>query len=105
MRSVIALVLALAIAFGLYLLYLKRIQPAGKGSVATQAISITGVQNDMLAIAQAERAYFAQHGSYASLAELTSSGALISVERGESFIAATNFRRGSLFHTWGGDSL
>src|SRR5712692_384609 len=47
MRSVIALVLALAIAFGLYYFYLNRIQPAGKGSVATQAISITGVQNDL----------------------------------------------------------
>ena len=76
MRSVIALVLALAIAFGLYYFYLNRFQPAGKGSVATQAISITGVQNDLLAIAQAERAYFAQNGSYASLAELTTSGAL-----------------------------
>ncbi len=76
MRSVVALVLALAIALGIYYVYLKRVQPAGPGSLPTQAISIAGVQNDLLAIAQAERAYFAQNGSYASLSELTSSGAL-----------------------------
>ncbi len=76
MRSLIALVLALAIAFGIYYFYLKRVQPAGTGSLPTQAISLAGVQNDLLAIAQAERAYFAQNGSYASLSELTASGTL-----------------------------
>ncbi len=76
MRSLIALVLALAIAFGIYYFYLKRVQPAGTGSLPTQAISLAGVQNDLLAIAQAERAYFAQNGSYTSLSELTASGAL-----------------------------
>ena len=76
MRSIVALILALAIAFGIYYFYLKRVQPAGPGSMHTQAISTTGVQNDLLAIAQAERAYFAQNGSYASLSELTSSGTL-----------------------------
>ena len=76
MRSLIALVLVLAIAFGIYYLYLKRVQPAGPGSMPTQAINLTGVQNDLLGIAQAERSYFAQHGSYASLGELTASSAL-----------------------------
>ena len=76
MRSLIALVLVLAIAFGIYYFYLKRVQPAGTGSLPTQAISLAGVQNDLLAIAQAERAYFAQNGSYASLSKLTTSGAL-----------------------------
>ena len=76
MRSLIALVLVLAIAFGIYYFYLKRVQPAGTGSLPTQAISLAGVQNDLLAIAQAERAYFAQNGSYASLSKLTASGAL-----------------------------
>lgn len=76
MRSLVALVIALAVAFGIYHFYLKRVQPAGPGTLPTQAISLTGVQNDLLAIAQAERAYFAQNGSYASLGELTASGAL-----------------------------
>ena len=77
MRSVVALVLVLAIAFGIYYFSLKRAQPGGTGgSLPAQAISLTGVRNDLLAIAQAEQVYFAEHGSYASLNELTSSGAL-----------------------------
>ena len=78
MRSLfglLALVVVLAIALGIYYVYLKHAQPAGTGNDPTQAINLTGVQNDLLAIAQAERAYFARHGAYASLGELTSSGA------------------------------
>jgi hypothetical protein len=75
-RSIIALVVALGIALGSYYFYFRRVQPQGAGTVPTQAISLTGVQTDLLAIAQAERSYFAQHGSYASLGELTSSGTL-----------------------------
>ena len=41
-----------------------------------------GVENDLLAIAQAERMYQAEHGSYASLEELNSSGALTSQKTG-----------------------
>ncbi len=74
MRTVISLVVVLALALGIYHFYLKRAQPAGPGSLPTQAITLTGVQNDLIAIAQAERAYFAQNGSYASLAELVQSG-------------------------------
>ncbi len=76
MRSIIALVLALAIALGSYYFYLRRVQPQGAGTGPTQAISLAGVQNDLLAIAQAERSYFVEHGSYASLGELNSNGML-----------------------------
>ena len=41
------------------------------------AADITGVKNDLLAMAQAERAHMALSGSYASLAELHSSGDLV----------------------------
>ena len=44
--------------------------------MATQAISTTGVEMDLNAIAQAERVYFAQNGSYADLDRLASSGAM-----------------------------
>jgi len=77
MRALISIVIALVIAFGIYRLYLTRVQPEGHGTAPTQAITITGVQNDLLAIAQAERLYLAEHGSYASLEELISSGALL----------------------------
>lgn len=41
-----------------------------------QTINVVGVKNDLIAIAQAERAYQAERGSYASLEDLTSSGAM-----------------------------
>jgi hypothetical protein len=41
-----------------------------------QTIDTVGVKNDLLAIAQAERAYEAEHSSFASLSELNSSGAM-----------------------------
>ena len=82
MRTLISIVIALAIAFAVYRLYLTRVQPAGRGTAPTQAITITGVENDLLAIAQAERLYFAEHGSYASLDELISSGALLTQKPG-----------------------
>ncbi len=75
MRAFVSLVLVIAIAFGIYYVYVRRVQPAGGGSPA-QAIVTTGVQNDLLRIAQAERMYFADHGNYADLGTLTTSGAL-----------------------------
>jgi hypothetical protein len=71
----IGLLLAALIAIGAYYYFLKRAAP-GPGMVATQAISTTGVEMDLNSIAQAERMYFAQNGSYADLDQLTSSGTL-----------------------------
>jgi hypothetical protein len=76
MRALVGLLIAVAIAFAAYKLYLSKAVPEGEGQVATQAINTTGVKNDLIAIAQAERAYVAQNGRYASLEELVSSGAL-----------------------------
>ncbi len=75
MRAFVSLVLVMAIAFGIYYVYVRQVQPAGGGSPA-QAIVTTGVQNDLLRIAQAERMYFTEHGNYADLGTLTTSGAL-----------------------------
>ena len=82
MRSLISILIALVIGYGIYRLYLTRVQPAGEGTAPTQAITITGVENDLLAIAQAERMYLTQHGSYASLEELIASGALATAKPG-----------------------
>jgi hypothetical protein len=73
--GLVSLLVTAAIAIGGYMLYLKQASP-GPGMVATQAISTTGVQNDLIAIAQAERMYFAQNGSYADLSTLESSGTM-----------------------------
>jgi hypothetical protein len=75
MKGLISLLLTAAIAVGGYLIFLKQASP-GPGMVATQAISLTGVQNDLVAIAQAERMYFVQNGSYADLSTLASSGTM-----------------------------
>lgn len=75
MRSLIGLVLAAGIALGVYYFYLKQAAPA-PGQVVTQAISTVGVEMDLNAIAQAERMYQAQNGSYASLDQLLSTGTM-----------------------------
>jgi hypothetical protein len=78
----VSLLLSVAIGLGVYYVYLKQATPAAAGSVATQAISTTGVQMDLNAIAQAERGYFAQNGSYGTLDQMTSSGALTMTRTG-----------------------
>jgi hypothetical protein len=77
----LGLLFAAVIAMGIYYLYLKQAAPA-PGMLATQAITTTGVEMDLNAIAQAERTYFAQNGSYADLDQLTSSGALTMARSG-----------------------
>ena len=77
----LGLLFAAVIAIGIYYFYLKQAAPA-PGMVATQAITTTGVEMDLNAIAQAERTYFAQNGSYADLDQLTSSGALTMARSG-----------------------
>ncbi len=76
MKALASLLVALALVFGMYFLYVKRSRIAEHGRSPVQTISVTGVQNDLLAIAQAERVYYVEHGAYASLDELASSGAL-----------------------------
>jgi hypothetical protein len=75
MTGLISILVTAALGVGMYLYFLKQAAPA-PGMVATQAISMTGVKNDLIAIAQAERMYFVQNGSYADLATLASSGTM-----------------------------
>jgi hypothetical protein len=77
----IGVLFAAVIALGVYYYYMKQAAP-GQGMVATQVITTTGVEMDLNAIAQAERTYFAQNGSYADLDQLTSSGALTMARSG-----------------------
>lgn len=74
MRSMIGILVAALIALGACYYFLKRASPAG--TLPTQAITSTGVEMDLNAIAQAERSYYAQNGSYGSLEQLTSSDSL-----------------------------
>jgi hypothetical protein len=85
MRAIVgflSLLLSVAVGLGVYYMYLKQATPAVAGSVATQAISTTGVEMDLNAIAQAERGYYAQNASYGTLDQLTTSGALTMTRTG-----------------------
>ena len=76
MKALALLLVGAAILFGAYELYLKKMPVTDQGTAATQAISLTGVRNDLLQIAEAERGYIALNGNCVSLSELTTSGTL-----------------------------
>lgn len=73
--GMISLLATAAIGVGAYMFFLKQASP-GPGMVVTQSISVTGVKTDLMAIAQAERTYFVQNGSYTDLSTLASSGTM-----------------------------
>lgn len=79
--SLIGLLVVALISVLVYKFYFSRAESTGTATPA-QTISVVGVKNDLVAIAQAERAYQATNGSYASLGELTSSGALTMAKQG-----------------------
>jgi hypothetical protein len=77
MRSVISLLVVAVIVLLSYKVYFSKMRAEGVGTGSpVQTIDVVGVKNDLIAIAQAERAYQAEHGTYAAFDELTSSGAL-----------------------------
>jgi hypothetical protein len=76
--SFLSLVIVVAVGLMIYRSYFT-----GPGGVATMGtdnpravIDVTGVKNDLLAMAQAERAFQALNGRFAPLEELKSSGNL-----------------------------
>ncbi|MGA7840149.1 MAG: hypothetical protein WCA34_04485 [Candidatus Acidiferrales bacterium] len=81
MKSLAGLLIVALLAALVYKYYFSSLQSAGSGTPA-QTIDIVGVKNDLLGIAQAERAHQAEHGSYASLDELISSGELTMTRSG-----------------------
>ena len=76
MRSLAMLIVAVAIGFGVYHLYLKQLPVSEAGTAPTQSITIAGVKGDLLQIAQAERAEIASNSRCSTIDELISSGAL-----------------------------
>ena len=77
MRSFIGILVFAAVSGLIYYFYIKSMPSAAPGTAPTQAISITGVQNDLLQIAKAERSYILEHDSCGTLEQLTSSGSLL----------------------------
>lgn len=79
MMGFLSLVFVVAIGLMIYRSYFTG--PGGAATMGTDnpraVINTTGVKNDLLAMAQAERAFQALNGRYAPLAELQSSGNLV----------------------------
>jgi hypothetical protein len=81
MKSLAGLLVVALISVMAYRLYFSKLQSSETGT-PVQTISVVGVKNDLLAIAQAERAYQAEHGTYGSLEELKSAGAMTILKDG-----------------------
>jgi hypothetical protein len=73
--GLVGLVVTLGLGMFIYSTYLKEATPAG-GVVVTQSISTTRVEMDLSTIAGAERSYYAQNGSYATMDQLVTGGEL-----------------------------
>jgi hypothetical protein len=73
--SFLGLMIVLCVGAWLYTRQAKSVMPEGSNNVRAVA-DITGVQNDLLAIANAERSQFALEGKYLSLDELRSKGVI-----------------------------
>lgn len=68
-------------ALGGYL-YMNQLQTVTGGTTPKAAIDVTAVRNDLLAIANAERRYWATNAKYASLDELSNNGDIPIPSRG-----------------------
>jgi hypothetical protein len=71
----LTLIIVVAIGAYIYVRQTQNVMTAGTANPAGTA-DLIGVKNDLLAIAQAERAYAASHGKFVSIDELRSDGAL-----------------------------
>jgi hypothetical protein len=78
MRAVLGIAALVVVAGVMLFLYKNSLTQSQASGAATpsQTIDAVGVKNDLIAIAQAERTYQAEHGSIGSLDELVSSGAM-----------------------------
>ncbi|MGB6384790.1 MAG: hypothetical protein WBD25_07075 [Terriglobales bacterium] len=65
-------VITLAIGMYIYSLQVKTLTSGAGSGNPEEVATITGVKNDLIGIANAERGYLASQGKYASLGELTS---------------------------------
>jgi len=66
----LGMVIAMAIGMYIYSVQVKTLTPGAGGGSPEEVATIAGVKNDLIGIANAERAYWASQGKYASLDEL-----------------------------------
>jgi hypothetical protein len=73
--SFVALLAVLGVGAWYYMTQAQSTMSAGTSN-PTQTVDLAGVRNDLLAMAQAERARFAMKGNYASLDQMRADGDL-----------------------------
>lgn len=73
-------VIVLAVGMYLYSSQIKTYRPDAVGAKGEDPVNITGVKNDLISIANAERGYMAQQGKYGSLDDLIN-GNYITIRR------------------------
>src|SRR5437899_8155664 len=73
-RALGFIVLVIVVALGGYLYMRQARSVTSVGSNPETTINVTAVRNDLLAIANAERRYFASNGKYVSLDDLRTGG-------------------------------
>lgn len=115
--GILGTVVTLAIGMYIYSIQVKTLHPEAVGGNKEDVTTITGVKNDLISIATAERGFQASQGKYASLEELISGNYLtIRSERppyiynietfGNSFrVTATRTTKGSPAQLWIGDDM
>jgi len=73
-RSLGFVMLMIVVGFGAYLYTREAQSVTAVGSNPQTTVDVAGVHNDLIALANAERRYFASNAKYASLDELRTSG-------------------------------
>jgi len=89
MRVLISILITAGLGMSVYYIFLKHASPAGTNAPITANISATGVQMDLSSIAEAERLYNAENGSYGTMDQLVSGGALPIAKTGRDGYAYT----------------
>lgn len=85
--------LVIALGIGWYIFKVQYMQGPLGGAPPKEVIDVAGVRMDLLAVGQAERAYLASHGTYASLDQLQQEGAITfsgTNRRGYNYSASTD---------------
>jgi hypothetical protein len=78
--GLIATMIVMAVGMYIYSIQVKGVSSTGAGDTSAGTANIVGVKNDLVGIANAERAYFASQQKYASLDELIA-GNYITIQR------------------------
>jgi len=90
-RSFGFLMLLIVVGVGGYLYSRQAQSVTAIGSNPITAVEVSGVHNDLIALANAERRYFALNSKYASIEELRSNGdVLIPIRENFSYTAQTS---------------